>query len=81
MYQKIKPMGYPEINDPAMKAIIFLLPISIISHVMFNVPTELNYKLGISRKPIKLFPILHTQIYILIISYFFSFYRISFNFS
>ena len=53
MYQRLKPMDYPDVNDPAMKATIFLLPISIISHAMFNIPTELNYKLGISKKPVR----------------------------
>ena len=53
MYQRLKPMNYPDVNDPGMKATIFLFPISIIFHVMFNIPTELNYKLGISAKPIR----------------------------
>jgi hypothetical protein len=53
LYQKIKPIDYPDIYDPGMKATMFFIPISIISHAMFDIPTELNYKLGISKKPIR----------------------------
>jgi hypothetical protein len=53
IYQKIKPITYQDINNPAEMATLLLFPVSILSHVIFNVPTELNYKLGISKKPIR----------------------------
>jgi len=33
--------------------VVLVLPISIVSHVLFHVPTMLNYYLGLSGMPVK----------------------------
>ena len=40
-------------SDFILAAIIITLPISIFAHMLFGINTTLNYKLGLSDKPVK----------------------------
>ncbi len=44
---------YTLVQNPGITSTLCVFPLSIVAHAIFNIPTELNYKLGISEEPIR----------------------------